>query len=255
MMQPQCLLLLLSVLCSPLASAYEWQSQANCTWWSWIVGGQEAKPHSLPYMAYLRKANGSFCGGILVEPDWVLTAAYCIGSSMVILGAHDISILEKTQQRFTVQSVHPHPNYNSRTKKNDIALLKLHEKATITAFVKVIRLPNKRNTLSKGTKCSTAGWGLNDQEKPSNKLHKKDVIVHSWKDCSQLYPSLSKKSICAGSNSRNRDSNTGDEGNPLICNEVPQGILSQMPFRPPAFYTLISPYYDWIQETKRKASN
>lgn len=44
---------------------------------------------------------------------------------MVILGAHDISILEKTQQRFTVQSVHPHPNYNSRTKKNDIALLKV----------------------------------------------------------------------------------------------------------------------------------
>uniref|UniRef100_A0A8C0G8U0 Peptidase S1 domain-containing protein n=1 Tax=Chelonoidis abingdonii TaxID=106734 RepID=A0A8C0G8U0_CHEAB len=47
-----------------------------------IVGGHEAKPHSRPYMAYLKTTNLDFCGGFLVHPGWVMTAAHCKGQAL-----------------------------------------------------------------------------------------------------------------------------------------------------------------------------
>ena len=47
-----------------------------------ITEGQEAKPHSRPYMAYLqfKTSKGTHIyGGFLVREDFVLTAAHCQG--------------------------------------------------------------------------------------------------------------------------------------------------------------------------------
>lgn len=41
-----------------------------------IIGGKEVVPHSLPYMALLVNKR-PMCGGILIHPKWVLTAAHC----------------------------------------------------------------------------------------------------------------------------------------------------------------------------------
>ncbi|NWI97025.1 CTRC protein, partial [Pitta sordida] len=64
-----------------------------------VVGGEDAVPHSWPWQISLQyRSSGSWyhtCGGTLIAPQWVLTAAHCISSSMtyrVVLGKQDLSV-------------------------------------------------------------------------------------------------------------------------------------------------------------------
>ncbi|XP_032712124.1 chymase-like isoform X2 [Lontra canadensis] len=66
------------------------------------------------------------CGGFLIRRNFVLTAAHCAGSSiMVILGAHNIQKKEDTWQKLKVIKQFPHPKYDDLTIRHDIMLLKV----------------------------------------------------------------------------------------------------------------------------------
>uniref|UniRef100_A0A8C9E569 Granzyme H n=1 Tax=Phocoena sinus TaxID=42100 RepID=A0A8C9E569_PHOSS len=92
-----------------------------------IIGGHEAKPHSRPYMVFVQfldKESWKRCGGVLVQKDFVLTAAHCRGSLInVTLGAHDVKKQERTQQMIPVRRAVPHPDYDPKNYSNDIMLL------------------------------------------------------------------------------------------------------------------------------------
>ncbi|KAK1338743.1 hypothetical protein QTO34_019401 [Cnephaeus nilssonii] len=94
-----------------------------------IISGIESKPHSRPYMAYLKIISDQSyvfnCGGFLISQEFVVTAAHCKGRKItVILGAHDIKQEESTWQELEVKEQFVHPKYNYFTNVNDIMLLK-----------------------------------------------------------------------------------------------------------------------------------
>ncbi|KAM5340268.1 uncharacterized protein AAES06_024979 [Glossophaga mutica] len=243
----QLLLILMALLLPPGAGAEE------------IIGGREARPHSHPYMAYLRiqTPRGVFaCGGFLVREDFVMTAAHCLGSTItVILGAHNISREERTQQRISVLRAIPHPAYNEDSKLNDIMLLQLTNRARKNRFVRPVALPRSQAQLRPGSQCTVAGWGMVSQNRRTDTLRDVQLKVQSNQLCSNLFHVYNgQKEICVGNQTERKTAFKGDSGGPLVCNNVAQGIVSRgsSTGTPPAVFTKVSSYLPWINRTMRR---
>lgn len=96
-----------------------------------IVGGEPSASHSWGWAVSLRIPNGGhFCGGSIISPHYILTAAHCVNDPKItnlgITAAIGTDTLnDNIGQRIAVSSIHIHSNWNTNTKENDIALLKL----------------------------------------------------------------------------------------------------------------------------------
>ncbi|KAM8782489.1 cathepsin G-like [Rhynchonycteris naso] len=244
----QSLLLLVAFLLPPGCEAGE------------IIGGQEARPHSHPYMAYLQiqtAGQQSACGGFLVQEDFVMTAAHCWGRTInVILGAHNISRQERTQQRIPVLRAIRHPGYSEQNLQNDIMLLKLQTRARRNRFVRPVALPRSQARLRPGALCTAAGWGRVSQSRGgSDTLRDVRLKVQRDQSCSSRFGNVYKAQtqICIGDQRERKAAFRGDSGGPFVCNNVAQGIVSygDGTGTPPEVFTRVSSFLPWINRTMR----
>ncbi|XP_034643316.1 mast cell protease 3-like [Trachemys scripta elegans] len=229
-----------------------------------IIGGHEAQPHSRPYMAYLaiwHGNNSSFCGGFLVAKNFVLTAAHCNGDKIiVVLGAHNITKNESSQQVIPVRCQHPHQDYDKESHNNDIMLLELESKASLNGDVGLIPLPVAHQQMPPRNVCSVAGWGRTSayNNLSSDTLQEADVEVMPDSACPRnprgIYHDYNPSTMmCVGNKEKGKSSFKGDSGGPLVCQQTAQGIVSwgSEVGTPPAVYTRVSTFIPWIRKTMR----
>uniref|UniRef100_A0A8C9SAR7 trypsin n=1 Tax=Scleropages formosus TaxID=113540 RepID=A0A8C9SAR7_SCLFO len=190
-----------------------------------IVGGYECPKHSVPYQVSLNSGY-HFCGGSLVNENWVVSAAHCYNLIEVRLGEHNIQQTENTEQVISSSSVIRYPYYDSWTIDNDIMLIKLSKPAAFDSYVQPVALPE--GCAAAGTMCMVSGWGNTmSSTADSNKLQCLEIPILSQKECENAYPGMITSSMfCAGYLEGGKDSCQGDSGGPVVCDGVLQGVVS-----------------------------
>ncbi|XP_034133207.1 brachyurin isoform X2 [Drosophila guanche] len=233
-----------------------------------ISGGEEAREHQFPYQVGLSigEANDlfSWCGGSLISNQYLLTAAHCVEEAISITfylgGVQRLS--PKQLMRTNSPVVYLHPDWNSQTLDNDIALLRLPEAAVFSSAIQVIRLPGmaSRHVSYDYVPATTSGWGRMNDESTFISDHLRYVVqfVESNEDCRYSFANIKPTNICMDTTG-GRSTCTGDSGGPLIYHDTLQhadiliGVTSYGKKTGctkgyPSVFTRVTAYLDWIAE-------
>ncbi len=218
-----------------------------------IVGGRDTVPGEGSFtVALLAADGGQFCGGSVIAPGWVLTAAHCAqavvdgavpGPISVAIGRATLSDTSAGQVH-AVTDVRIHPDYQADRYTRDAALLRLGAPTAIAP----IRLagPGDDGLEANGTPVRVYGWGLTMLQLPAvpslgstaDRLQVVDVPIVGDAECGlhflvDLYavgiPSPTPAAhVCAAG--LLKDSCNGDSGGPLVAQSptgpVQLGIVS-----------------------------
>ncbi|XP_028307104.1 ovochymase-1 [Gouania willdenowi] len=229
-----------------------------------IVGGQEALAHSWPWQVSLRFASTPACGGAIIGPLWVVTAAHCFRRYnkasfwTVLAGKHNLDNPDESgQQMVELASINIHSRYSSRTKDGDVALLRLRQPLLFNQFVRPIDL--WMDPLPSFSRCTITGWGTTRENGPRvYRLQEVNVTVLPPEDCDRYYNGRVRPSmICAGREQGGVDACQGDSGGPLSCFNGHRYQLAGLVSwgigcgraRRPGVYTLVQQYGQWISDT------
>uniref|UniRef100_H0V548 Coagulation factor VII n=1 Tax=Cavia porcellus TaxID=10141 RepID=H0V548_CAVPO len=240
-----------------------------------IVGGQKCPRGECPWQAILMFNGAPLCGGSLLETGWVVSAAHCfdklqsLRNLSVVLGEHDLSEVDGTEQvRKVTQVIFP-DTYVRGQKDHDIVLLRLQRPVNLTDYVVPLCLPETafaQGTLAKIRFSRVSGWGqLLDRGAMAVELMAIEVPRLMNQDCleqtqrTNSSPVITKNMFCAGYLDGTKDACKGDSGGPhatqfrgtwYLTGVVSWGegcaAVGQL-----GVYTRVARYIEWLRRLMR----
>ncbi|XP_061719514.1 trypsin II-P29-like isoform X2 [Cydia pomonella] len=259
--------------------AYRRQKAGLRSFRNLVVGGRRALAGEYPHMGALgwRAVEGTWifkCGGALISPRFVLTAAHCTKSSrdptvaeaapkIVRLGARNILDVPEPHDEL-ITRILVHPSYSAPRKYNDIALLRLSRDVEFTRYIQPACLWTSVNT-SAIFGATVTGWGVvvsgGRDSSPNLQTAEVDIIESTTCDgllrhyCNRNWCGLDQTQVCAGKIEGGVDTCQGDSGGPL---QVRAGSLTSVigvtsfgfgcaRVGAPGVYTRVAAYSDWIE--------